>query len=115
MKELYSEGVAHRTGPESWGGTVRYPRKGSSRPSVDRGNCKPEVERRNICPVECRGRFPRPKATSSSQECARLNEFRAVKEPVRAVKPTTRKSRAPVAAQANGCLGRKGKPKGIIQ
>jgi hypothetical protein len=103
MKESYSEGLAHHTGPESWGGAVRYPRGGAAVQALT-GETASLILSREISVLW--------DADAVSLCSARLTESHAVLELERAAKPTTRKSGEPVASRADGCSGRIGKPKG---
>ena len=97
MKELYVEGVAARNGPEF----MRRRSQGRRR-SVDRGNGGLGIEPRNVeCPGRRRYREKR-KATRRAPSWRGARRPRAVRDPVHAGTPSTRKPGGPWIAW-RGC------------
>lgn len=110
MKEPYDEGIAHHIGPESWGGYREVPAKALT------GETASLVLSREISYVGDADAVPQGRRQQRvSQHSARLAVSSAVLDLVRAAKPTTRNPGEPVAPQADGCLGRVGKPQGVIR
>lgn len=108
MKEPYSEGIAHHTGLESWGGgreaSAQALTEEAASPVLSREMS--DVEDADAVPL-CRRQQRR------SQNSARLSVSPVVVDLERAATPFTRNPGDPVVAQADGCQGRVGKPNGI--
>jgi len=107
MQEPYSEGIAHHTGLESWGG-----RREASVQALTEETASPVLSRENFELRDADAVFPRRRQQRGSQDCARLPVSLAVLDLERAAKPPTRNPGDPVALQADGCLERVGKPEG---
>ena len=110
MKEPYREGIAHHSSLESWG----YRREVVAK-ALTEENASPVLSREIGFLWDAPGVAKPVGQHRCSQDCARLYESHAVRDLERAWTPTTRNPGDPGVAQADGCLGRVGKPQGEIR
>lgn len=110
MKEPHSEGVAHHTVPESWGG-----RREATAQALTGGSAGRVLSRENDILWDADGVVLAGRQHLYCQHSARQYESHAVKDLVHAWTPTARNPGDPTAFQAYGCLERDGKPQGVIR
>ena len=108
MKKPYSEGVAHRTDPESWGGTVRYPFVGVAAQALTGAHASRILSREISVLGDADAVLLCRRQYCLIRLCARMSESPAVLDLERAWKPTTRNPGDPVVFQAYGSLERSG-------
>jgi len=107
MKEPYSEGIAHHTGPESWGGS-----REAAVQALTGEDTSPVLSREILKLGDADDVLWFGRQQRDSQYCVRLSVSPAVRDLARVWKPSTRNPGEPVVLQAGGCLERIGKPQG---
>lgn len=110
MKEPYSEGIAHHTGLESWGGG-----REASAQALTEEAASPVLSREKSDVGDADAVLLSRRQQRGNQDCARFPVSPVVIDLERAATPFTRNPGDPVAFLADGCQERVGKPGGVTR